>query len=447
MNTNTSANGVVAQTASRSRYIIGILLFISVVINYLDRSNLSIAMPAIAGELKLDLSQQGQILAAFSWTYAICQIPGGWLVDRVAPRILFPVLIVLWSIATIGLGFSYSVMTFVLLRFLVGALEAPSYPINNRVVTSWFPERERATAIGFYTSGQFVGLAFLTPVLALIQSQMGWHWVFVTTGGIGIIWGLIWYALYRQPRDFSLANNAEIEHIREGGGLVDMSFKPTKGEKDANGFGQFLKDLGRLLSSRKLLGVFFGQFALTSTLWFFLTWFPSYLVARNPDLSFVKTGVMASVPFIAAFVGVLCSGVLSDFMVRKGASLGIARKVPIVTGLLLSTLIIGANFVTDKYLVIAFMTIACFGNGLASITWSLVSALAPARLLGLTGGVFNLFGNMSGVIVAYVVGYLAKEYGFGAGLTYIASVTLLGALSYIVLVGKVERLPDTSAPV
>ncbi|MDT8266271.1 MFS transporter, partial [Roseomonas sp. DSM 102946] len=181
-----------------------------------------------------------------------------------------------------------------------------------------------------------------------------------------------------------------------------------------------------------------------STLWFFLTWFPTYLVqARGMD--FVKAGFLASLPFLAAFVGVLCSGVLSDALVRRGASLGFARKAPIVTGLLLSIGIIGANFVDSPAAVIAFLTLAFFGNGLASITWSLVSAIAPQRLLGLTGGVFNFVGNLSGITVPIVVGYLARDYGFSAGLTYVAALALIGALSYIFVVGKVERLPDTES--
>jgi len=142
---------------------------------------------------------------------------------------------------------------------------------------------------------------------------------------------------------------------------------------------------------------------------------------------------------------VLCSGILSDAMVRRGASLGTARKVPIVTGLLLSTSIIGANYVNEPALIIACLTIAFFGNGLASITWSLVSAIAPERLIGLTGGVFNFVGNLSGITVPIVIGYLARDYGFSAGLTYIAVLALLGALSYVFVVGAVVRLPDRAA--
>jgi ACS family D-galactonate transporter-like MFS transporter len=263
--------------------------------------------------------------------------------------------------------------------------------------------------------------------------------VFVATGGIGVVWGLVWYAVYRQPHEFPGTNASEIDLIRRGGGLVDLDRKHATTRRSFSG-----ADLARVLSSRKLWGVYLGQFALTSTLWFFLTWFPTYLVQAR-GMSFVKAGFLASLPFLAAFVGVLCSGLLSDAMVRRGASLGTARKVPIVTGLLLSISIIGANYVEEPALIIAFLTLAFFGNGLASITWSLVSAIAPERLLGLTGGVFNFVGNLSGITVPIVVGYLARDYGFSAGLTYIAVLALLGALSYVFVVGRVERLPDTSA--
>lgn len=419
---------------TRSRLLVVVLLFVTVVINYLDRSNLSITAPAMRAELALDSVRMGFVLSAFGWTYALLQIPGGWLVDRIAPRKLYSSLIALWSAATILLGFSYSVVALILVRMLVGALEAPSYPINNRVATTWFPERERASVIGFYTSGQYVGIAFLTPALVWIQTAFGWHMVFAATGALGLVWASVWYTIYREPRDFRSASEAEIELIRDGGGLVDLANRQAR---RARGFSW--GDLATVLSSRKLWGVYFGQFALTSTLWFFLTWFPTYLVQAR-GMSFVKAGFLASLPFLAAFVGVNCSGLVSDALVRRGASIGTARKVPIVTGLLLSSSIVGANYVDAPALVIAFLALAFFGNGFASITWSLVSTMAPERLLGLTGGVFNFFGNLSGIIVPIVVGYLARDYGFAAGLVYVATLALLGALSYVFVVGRVERV-------
>ncbi|MFH5254889.1 MFS transporter [Burkholderia semiarida] len=421
---------------SRKRLLILALLFVTVVINYLDRSNLSIAAPELFKALHIDPVRAGLVFSAFGWTYALMQIPGGWLVDKVSPRVLYAVALALWSAATLLLGFAGSFVGLIVLRLAVGALEAPAYPINNRVVTTWFPTRERASAIGGYTSGQFVGLAFLTPVLAWLQVHLGWHMVFVATGLAGIAWAAIWYAVYREPRALRGVNAAEIALIRDGGGLVDLESRiAARSERTPSTW----RDLGVVLGRRKLWGIYLGQFALNSTLWFFLTWFPTYLV-KYRGMDFIKSGFLASLPFLAAFVGVLCSGVLSDWLMRRGASQGFARKLPIISGLLISTCIIGANYVSSTGWVIAFMTIAFFGNGFASITWSLVSGLAPARLIGLTGGVFNLVGNLSAIATPIVIGLLVDGADFSRAITYIAAMALAGSLSYGLLVGKVERI-------
>lgn len=422
--------------SSRKRFLIMALMFVTVVINYLDRSNLSIAAPALFHELAIDPVHAGFVFSAFGWTYALMQIPGGWLVDRVAPRTLYAAALILWSLATIMLGFAGTFAALFALRLMVGTLEAPAYPINNRVVTTWFPTRERATAIGLYTSGQFVGLAFLTPVLTWLQTQFGWHMVFVATGAVGIAWGVIWFAVYREPRAFPGIHQGEIDLIRAGGGLVDMDNVKAPVKVDA---ASTLRDLALVLSRRKLWGIYIGQFAVNSTLWFFLTWFPTYLV-KYRGLDFAKSGFIASLPFLAAFAGVLCSGLLSDWLFRRGASQGVARKLPIIAGLLISASIIGANYAQSMEGVIAFMAIAFFGNGVASITWSLVSGLAPARLIGLTGGVFNLIGNLAAVTTPIVIGFLVKGADFSRAITYIAAMAILGSLSYLLLVGKIERI-------
>ncbi|GAA4617056.1 MFS transporter [Saccharopolyspora hordei] len=423
-----------AATATRARVFIAVLLFGTVVINYLDRSNLSIAMPAIAKELELSTAQQGLLLSAFGWTYAAMQLPGGWLVDRVRPRLLYPLCLVLWSLATLFMGVVGGFVALIVLRLLVGGFEAPAYPINSRVATVWFPERERATAIGFYTSGQFIGLALLTPVLSWLQAEVSWHWVFILTGLVGIAWGAFWYASYREPRE-SRANAAEVELIRSGGGLVDLVDEQPRRARITRG------DLATVLGRRKLWGIYLGQFCLTSTLWFFLTWFPTYLVDYR-GMDYIETGFLASLPFVAALVGVLASGVLSDVLLRRGASLGLARKAPIIVGLLLSTLMVGANYTDSTALVIVFLSVAFFGNGLASITWSLVSALAPERLLGLTGGMFNFIGNLSSIATPIVIGFLVTEDSFTPAFGYMTAVTVAGILSYVLLVGRVERVSE-----
>ena len=212
-----------AARPTRTRLVISALLFVSVVINYLDRANLSIAAPLLGKQLAIDSVRMGLVLSAFGWSYVFCQIPGGWLVDRTHPRKLYATLIALWSVATALLGFSTGLAMLFVLRLAIGALEAPSYPINNRVVTTWFPEHERATAIGFYTSGQFVGLAFLTPALVYLQVHFGWRSIFISVGLAGIVWAVVWYTVYRGPLTYRGANPAEIELIRRGGGLVDLS--------------------------------------------------------------------------------------------------------------------------------------------------------------------------------------------------------------------------------
>ena len=422
------------QPASRKRWLIATLLFVTVVINYLDRSNLSIVAPELMRQLDIGPVKAGWIFSAFGWTYAAMQIPGGCLVDRVRPRFLYALALALWSLATVCMGFIGSFIGLFALRLVVGALEAPAYPINSRVVTAWFPERERASAIGIYTSGQFVGLAFLTPVLAWLQHRYGWQAVFIGTGLAGIVWAAVWYAVYREPQQFKGANRAEIELISAGGGLVDLGRDdpPHKSGFSWEGFRV-------VLSRRKLWGIYLGQYAVASTLWFFLTWFPTYLV-KYRGMDFIKSGFLTSLPFLAAFCGVISSGLFSDWLIRKGASIGFARRLPIISGLLISTSIIGANFTNSIHWIIFFMVVAFFGNGFASITWSLVTSLAPKNMLGLTGGVFNFAGNLAAVSTPLAIGYLASGSNFAPAITYVACMALLGALSYVFLVGKIERI-------
>jgi len=417
---------------SRVRQGVLAMLFITVVINYLDRSNLSIAIPDIAGELQLDEKHKGLLLSAFGWAYCAFQIPGGWLVDRVRPRILFATVCGLWSLATLLQGFAGTLLFLFSLRFLVGMFEAPAYPICNRLVTTWFPERERAGAIGCYTAGQYVGLAFLTPVLVLTQKSLGWHYVFILTGSIGLAWAAFWYWRYRDPAE-SRATGSEIKFIKDGGGLAERNSNSTAAQKFQ------WADLGKVLSHRKLWGIYIGQAAVNSTLWFFLTWFPTYLV-KYRHMDFIKAGFLASLPFLAAFGGILSSGFLSDYLMKRGCSATTARKIPVITGLLLCTSIVGANYVESPALIILFLTIAGFGNGFSSIAWIFVSALAPKQLLGLTGGVFNFFGNLSAIIVPLVIGLLVQGDNFAPGLFFVAALALAGVFSYVFMVGKIERV-------
>jgi ACS family D-galactonate transporter-like MFS transporter len=424
---------------TRIRFRMLALVFINVVINYMDRSNISVAASAITEDLQLTTIQLGLIFAAFGCSYAALQIPGGILVDRFGPRIMYTFTLITWSIVTVLQGLMKGFAGLFGLRILLGAFEAPAYPTNNRIVTSWFPDNERASAIAVYTSGQFLGLAFLTPALMSLQYYAGWQGLFIVTGSIGIIWGIAWYFFYRDPGEHKTVNELELGHIEKGGGKINRSAVGSNIPKQKFRW----SDLAEVLSHKKLWGIYLGQFAVNSTLWFFLTWFPTYLV-KYRGMSFIKSGFMASIPFLAAFAGLLLSGFLSDGLLKKGVSPGIARKSPVIIGLLLSMSIIGANYIDSPALIILLMSIAFFGNGFASITWVFVSALAPKHLIGLTGGVFNFMGGLA-LIIPILIGLLVTDGNFTPALILIGSIAFMGACSYIFLVGKVENIEIRSA--
>ncbi len=422
---------------TRVRYGMLALVFINVVICYLDRSNLSVAGAALGKDLNLSPVQLGLIFSAFGWTYAFLQIPGGLIADRFGPRILYAFCLITWSVATLLQGFARGFVSLFGLRLATGAFEAPAYPINNRIVTSWFPDHERASAIAMYVSGQFIGLAFLTPVLTNIQVYAGWKGLFIVTGLVGLIWGIVWYLFYRDPLEHPQVNQTELDYISAGGGLLGRK-KTSTGQASVWRW----ENLKQVLESRTLWGVYIGQFAVNATLWFFLTWFPTYLVQYR-GLDFIKTGYLASIPFLAACAGLLLSGFISDYLVKNGRSVSMARKTPIIIGLIISVSIVGANYSNDTAIIIFFMALSFFGAGMALISWVFVSILSPKHLIGLTGGVFNFMGNLASIVVPIVIGYLVRGGNFQPALLFIGALGLVGACSYIFLVGKIERVATT----
>lgn len=419
------------------RFHILALVFVSVVINYMDRTNISVAAAAMSAELALSPVQMGYIFSAFAWTYSVLQMPGGIAVDLVRVRVLYPFLLVAWSIATLMQGLVSSFAALIGCRMAIGVFEAPTYPCNNKIVTNWFPEQERASAIAVYTSGQFIGLALLIPVLVLIQNQFGWRGLFIVSGLVGFVWAAVWYVLYREPDEHPGINRAELEHI------ADPDTRPEGGSgaavRDDAPPALAVSDFVAVFSNRKLWGIYIGKFCLGGTLIFFLTWFPTYLVEYR-GLGFVQSGFLASVPFLAAFLGVLVSGVTSDYLVRRGVSNEFARKAPIVTGMVLTTCIVGANYTDNTFWVITFLSIAFFGNGLSSIAWVFVSLLSPRRLIGLVGGCFNFVSSLSAVVVPVAIGYLVNEGDFAPALVFIAALAVIGAYSFLFLVGRIERI-------
>jgi ACS family D-galactonate transporter-like MFS transporter len=423
-----------ARSQHRTQVRLGILALISfaTLLNYLDRAVMGVAAPSMTEELNISPVMMGLIFSAFSWTYAAAQIPGGIVLDRFGTRITYAASLVFWSIATLLHALASNVAMLLGFRFALGVAEAPCFPCNSRILSSWFPQHERARANSVYAVGQYAGLAFFSPVLFWIVAAYGWRALFFIAGAIGIVFGLAMYALYREPSESRRANAAELEYIKAGGGLSNIASRSDEPFTWAN--------VRRLLGQRQILGASIGQFCGNSTLVFFLTWFPTYL-ATERDMDWIRSGVYAVLPYIAASVGVLLGGYLSDQLLRKTGSANYARKLPIVSGLLLASTIVAANYVDDNMLVIAIMSVAFFGQGMVNLGWTLISDVAPRQFIGLTGGVFNLCANLAGIITPIVIGVIVGQTGsFYGALAFVGALALIGAVAYVFVLGDVKRI-------
>ncbi|WP_313806259.1 MFS transporter [Sphingobium sp.] len=415
--------------ATRARAGVLALVTGATMLNYLDRSVMSVAAAPMSSELHLSPVMLGAIFSAFSWTYAVTQIPGGLLLDRLGTRFTYALSLTLWSGFTLLHGFAANIATLICLRMGLGVAEAPCYPCNSRILATWFPQGERARATGVYSIGQYFGLAFLSPVLFWIVSAWGWRSLFILMGVIGIAFGLCWHAVYRDPQDSTRANAAELALIAAGGGMAAKP--PTR---------FFWAKIARLLRRRQIWGASLGQFCSNSALVFLITWFPTYLSAER-HMDFLKSGFYVALPYIAASAGVLSGGVISDWLVRRTGSATIGRKAPVVAGLLLISTIVALTGITDNTVLIAVMSVAAFGQGICNLGWTLVADVAPEGEVGLTSGIFNLCANMAGIVTPMVIGVVVQASGsFRGALLYIGGVALLGAASYVFVIGEVKRL-------
>lgn len=415
---------------SRARLLVLALVTVGTLVNYLDRTVISVAALPLREDLGIDPAMMGLVFSAFSWTYAAAQIPGGLLLDRIGVRLTYFLSVTIWSVFTLLQGFATGIASLLCYRLGLGIAEAPAFPCNSRILNTWFPQSERARATGVYSVGQYFGLAFLSPVLFWITASLGWQMLFIIAGSFGIVFGLLWWQLYRDPADSRHINQAELDYITSGG-AVAAADTPVP-FRWAN--------IAFLLRQRQVLGASLGQFASNSTLVFFLTWFPTYL-ATERQMGWIRVGFFAIMPFIAASVGVLVGGTLSDLLLRRTGSANVARKLPIMLGLGLASTIVAANFLDSDALVIAVLSVAFFGQGMCNLGWTLITDVAPRQLVGLTGGLFNLFANLAGIITPLVIGVIVKNTGsFEWALGFIAILAVGGVFCYVMLVGDVRRV-------
>lgn len=414
---------------SRARIVILLLLSVGTMINYLDRTILGIVAPALTKEIHIDPAMMGIVFSAFAWTYALAQIPGGMFLDRFGNKITYALSIFFWSLFTLLQSFSVGLKSLLLLRLGLGISEAPCFPVNSRVVGTWFPQHERARATATYTVGEYIGLAAFSPLLFLILEHHGWRTLFFLTGALGIIFTFVWWRFYREPHESTLANKAELEYIGA-----------NNGQKAAENVPFNWPDAKRLLCCRQVIGASLGQFAGNTTLVFFLTWFPTYL-AQERQLPWLHVGFFATWPFMAAAVGIIFGGWVSDRLLKKTASVNFSRKLPIIAGLLLSSFIITANWVSSNTLVIIIMSVAFFGQGMVGLGWTLISDIAPKNMAGLTGGIFNFCANMASIITPLIIGFIISGTGnFFYALIYIGVTALVGMVAYVFIIGDIKRI-------
>lgn len=432
-----------ADAPTRARYIILLIIFLATTFNYVDRATLSIASPAIRAELGYDAITMGLAFSAFGWAYTIMQVPGGLVLDRYGARLVGGLGLIIWSALTAMQGFvgwvSFSFVALFSLRFLMGIAESPAFPVNSRLTVMWFPTHERGLATAIFQSAQYFALAAFTPLMALKLHYFGWETIFFWAGGVGILIGVIWLTYVREPRHHKAVNQAELHYIESGGGLPNMA-ETRAAIRWA--------DVRALVTNRMLLGVYLGQFCLTTITWFFLTWFPTYLLEAK-GMSMIKVGIVAAIPALAGCAGGMLGGVWSDWLLRRGRSLTFARKLPIITGLFFSSTIVLANYTQSSAIVVLVMGIAFFAKGVGNLGWAIIGDVSPKEMLGISGGVFNFCGNIASIVTPIAIGILVKELGsFDLALVYVGALALLGAFSYLVIVGPLRRLeiaPDPKA--
>ena len=448
-----AAIGAATGAVGRVRFSIVAMLFVVTMVNYADRATLAIAGPVLSKDLGLTPVQMGFIFSAFGWSYVLGQLPGGWLLDRFGSKLVYFGSIFAWSVFTLLQGGVWAVgpvAVYVLLalRFMVGLAEAPSFPANGRIVAAWFPAAERGTASAIFNSAQYFATVLFAPVLGYITVTFGWPWVFYFMGAAGILVSVAWLLVIHGPRAHPALGAAELAHIERGGALVDMdqaAGNARAARAESGGASPLLGCLGQLLRSRMMLGIFLGQFCINAITYFFITWFPVYLVQQR-GMSILNAGFVASIPAICGFTGGVLGGVWSDWLLRRRWSLTAARKTPIVAGMLLSMAMIACNYVDAVWLVVGFMALSFFGKGVGALGWAVISDTAPRQIAGLAGALFNMFGNISSITTPIVIGYIIQKTGsFDGALVFVGANAFIAVLSYLVIVGEIRRFELTGA--
>jgi MFS family permease len=414
------------------------LLLALVTINYMDRSALGIVAQSVRGEFGLSPVQMGYLFSSFLWTYTICILPIGIMLDRFPPRNINAVGIVFWSLAMAATAGVWSFASLIVVRMVMGAGEATSIPSCGRIVREWMPAKERGVANVVWSAGSFVGPALGAVVTASIASAMGWRAAFIILGALGFIWlvcNLLWFD---RPEKVSWLSDEERKKI-----LSERS----AGSPDAIGARGNPGVVLEQLKSPSQWGAMIAQASGIYTLYLLLFWMPSYL-QDTKHLSILKTGLYTAIPWAIAVPVSIVIGLFSDRLLKNDTLLAGGRRAVVIACILLSAVIAFVPFTDDTTLIIALFAISLSGiNATISLNLSLVTDLVHrASDVGKAIGLTILSGNICGLLAPIVTGYVVAGLGAYDWALWIACILLvIGALALSTMTRSVI-LPVAPAP-
>jgi sugar phosphate permease len=424
---NKNAHPAPGSRIRRSQTLALALLVICGVINYLDRATLAVANEFIRADLGLSLGQMGLLLSAFSWSYALCQLPVGALVDKIGPRWLLGMGLVVWSMAQAAGGLASTFGWFFIARIALGIGEAPQFPSAARVVSNWFPPRARGTPTGVFNSASPLGVALAPLCLPPLIAATSWHWAFFVTGALGLVAAMVWLALYRDP---PLAQMSAEERAY-------LEVAPTRDATSATSTGSWWE----LFRYRTTWGMMLGFFGSVYLNWVYLTWLPGYLRAER-HMDFAYVGIAAAIPFMCGFAGALIAGWVSDRVAQAAASpLSGRRNAVVISTLGMVAFTIPAALVDSNVVAVACISIVIFlANASSACAWSLATVAAPPGRIASLGALQNFGGFLGGALAPVLTGYIAQSWSFVPALLTGAGIAFLGAMSYRYLV--VAPIPE-----
>ena len=418
------------RSRSRIRWWVAGLMWAAIAINYIDRTVLSAAAPRIQSQFHLSAVEMGVVMSAFFWSYALLQLPAGFLADRLGQKKVLGFAVLWWSLATAATGIANGFKSLVALRVALGVGEAGAYPSNAGIASKWFPRSERATVAGIFDSGSKLGGAIALPLIAAMLTAFDWKITFALTGLLGLIWYVVWqFTFSDSPRDHKRVNAEELAHI-ENDSLAERS--DTEGRPA----------LRKLLAHRNIWAMCIGFFMINYNSYFFITWLPTYLVKAR-GMTMMEMGWMASLPLLASIVVEIFAGWASDRVFASGKlSLTATRKLFLVIGLLMASSIGFAAFADSAAVAVLLLCIAKSGTTVAaSQVWALPADVAPRNAVSMVAGVQNTVSNIGGVVGPIVTGAIVGATGsFVPALVVSSALIGVAIVNYLFLLGKVEPI-------